>query len=438
MPKPAPIQEFVPTNVVSLDDLLEGVVEPSQNEPKTQDPVPPAPIVEPVVLPPESPDPNDEPGDITKFEPSNQGNQDTEPTPPKQKKGDNSAMRAQLQKLAKEKADYEAKVAEFEKEREDAKKLAEQLQAERDQVRQQFDELSVRSQIGNPLAHPDIRKLTEPWNAKVPQLTTQLRESGLKTHQLDSWLGDRVRQYLDAGDPESDDFVDKMESLRDEVDQFTSGIRRDSDRASAQDKIMAMIRDGASVGRQVQASIREMQANAPVFHYREQLAQYENEAKEYESIERDFFNPSEDIRMNDPLNQRVILKAMIEGSAEVKKAAENAKLFSKMASLPIRPINPSDLEQIEPEKRQEAILRHMSRHTEVKKRAVKLIPEALVAYAVLPALWQELEQLRSRVKGDRQVPKPGAPLPNHRPEEEEEASITEFEPTNPDFSKIPL
>lgn len=434
MPKPAPITDFVPTGIVNLDDLLEGVTDVPKLE--TQEPAPKPPEIEvPEPLPPEDREPeNGEPGDILQFKPVPS---DVEKEPV-QKKKDNSAMRAQLQKLAKEKADYEAKVEEYRKQHESEKTRAEQLQAERDEAKRQLDELSVKAQMGNPMAHPDVRKLTEPWNAKVPQLTTQLRESGLKTHQLDSWLGDRVRQYLDAGDPESEEFVDKMEALRDEVDQFTSGIRRDSDRASAQEKIMTMVRDGASVGRQVQATVRELQANAPVYHYREQLSVYENEAREYENLEREFFNPSEDVRAADPLHQKVILRAMIDGSEEVKKAAENAKIFSRMASLPIKPINPQELEQIEPEKRNEAIHRHMSRYGEVKRRAVKLIPEALVAYAVLPALWNELETLRKQVKGDRQVPKPGIGARNDRPEDEEELPITEFVPVNPDVSKIPL
>lgn len=433
MPKQAKPQDFVPTGIVNLDDLLKGVTD---DTPPKDDAV----VVPVEVIAPPSPDPSPEPGpaDFKDFTPISHDGEGTPIVEPKKPKADNSAMRSQLQKLAKEKAEYEAKVAEVQKEREAEAQRVKDLEAKYEAQRQEFEALSVRSQIGNPMAHPDVRKLTEPWNAKVPQLATQLRESGLKTHQLDKWLGDRVHQYLNAGDPESDEFVEKMESLRDEVDSFTSNIRRDSDRHSAQEKLMTMIRDGASVGRQVRTAVQEMQANAPLFHYREQLAVYENESKEYENIERDFFNPSEDIRMNDPLNQKVILRAMIEGSEEVKKAAENAKLFSKMASLPARPINPAELEQIEPEKRQEVILRHLGRYNEVKKRAVKLIPEALVAYAVLPALWQELETLRKRVAGERAVPKPGNSSQFEQPDDEGSASITEFVPQNVDLSKIPL
>lgn len=436
MPKPAPPQEFVPTGIVNLDDLMEGVVEPGDTRSAVSPPVEGKPPVAsaPEPEPPESAEPS--PGDFTTFTPDSSHLNEPEPT--RKPKGDNSAMRAQLTKLAKEKADFEARVAEVQKEKEQEAQRVQELQAQYDAIKKEHEALSVRSQIGNPMAHPDVRKLTEPWNQKLQPLATQLRESGLKVHDLDKWLGDRVSQYLQAGDPESDEFVERMEGLRDEVDQYTSGIRRESDRASAQEKLMGMIRDGASVGRQVRATVQEMQANAPVFHYREQLAVYENESREYESIERDFFNPSEDIRMNDPLNQRVILRAMIDGSEEVKKAAVNAKLFSKMASLPVKPLNPAELEQIEPEKRQEAVLRHLSRHNEVKKRAVKLIPEALVAYAVLPALWQELEQLRKRVAGERVVPKPGVTGQGERPEDEESAPITEFTPVGVDPKTLPL
>lgn len=436
MPKPAPIQEFTPTGVVSLDDLLSGVQEPSQNQPAAS-PAPPAPVPPaPEPSPAPSPEPQ-EPGDLSTFKPDND-HLDDRNKPTKPAKRDNEAMRTQLQKLAKEKSDYEAKLAEIQKEKDAEAQRIQELQAKYDAIQHERDELSVKASQRDPMQHPDIKKLTEPWNAKVPTLVTQLRESGLKVKNLDGFLSERVGEYLTAGDPDSEEFVDKMEHIRDQVDQFTSGIRRDSDRAAAQDRLMTMIREGASVGHAVRSAVREMQQNAPLFHYREQLAVYENEAREYENVERDLFNPTEDLRMGDPLHQKCILRAMIDGSEEVKKAAQNAKLFSKIISLPAKPLNPQELSQIEPEKQNEAVITHFNRHNEAKRRAVKLIPEALVAYAVLPALWRELETLRKQVKGERDMPKPNSHASNTSEELEGAASITEFQPVGVDPRTLPL
>lgn len=435
MPKPVPPTEFTPTGVVSLDDLLSGVVDPTVV-------APPAPPVKPPVVavstPPPSPEPEDGPADFATFVPETAPEEPSRSTQVKPAKNENNAMRQQLEKLAREKEASDAEVARLKQEYETSGKDLNRTQAELDSIRAEHERLTAKVSVGNPMAHPDIRKITEPWNSRIPQLATQLRESGVKVQKLDQFLSDRIAQYLDAGDPEGDQFVDKMEALRDEVDRFTGGIRRDSDRSSAQEKLMTLIRDGAQVGHRVRETISAMQANAPMFHYREQLAVYENEAREYESIERDFFTPTEDLRMGDPLHQKVILSAMIEGSEEVKRAAQNAKLFSRIISLPPKPLNPQELEQVDPSKRQEAQLIHLSRHNEAKKKAVKLIPEALVAYAVLPALWNELETLRKRVAGERGAPKPRGGGSQRKDEEEINAPITEFTPTGVDPNTLPL
>lgn len=433
MSKPTPITEFVPTGIKPLEDILAGVTDPVIEVQKVE-PVPPVvPVpVEPV---PPAELQSDEPGDIAKFVPD-EAHSFNEPK--LQKKNDNSAMRDQLKKVAQEKAQYEADLAKVRAEREVEKAAWEKQHAEFDRLRKEHEALTVKASQTNPMAHPEIQKITKPWNEKVPQLATQLRESGMKAKDLDAFLGRAVGEYMSAGDPESDEFYAKMEQIRDAVEGYTASIRRESDKISAQEKIMGMIRDGAGIGRNVQTALQEMQQNAPVFHYKEQRAIYETEEREYANFEREFFNPSEDVRHGDPLNQKVLLRAMIDGSDEVKKAAQNAVLFSKIVALPLKPLNPSELANMSPEQAEQLQIATVNRHQEAKRRAVKLMPEALVAYAVFPALWKELETLRKQVKGEREVPKPNLRGGQTPVDDEDEGDITKFVPVGIDPKTLPL
>lgn len=431
-PAPAQIVDFKPTGIVELEDVMRGV-EPQPNPEPAPAPAPaPTPAPAPVVRSDE-----EVPGDISQFTPIKPpSGEDNEPAPAPAPRKDK--LREETERLAREKRELEAQLATMRQQHESGTQAYEAAQAELNSLRHEHERLVAQASMGNPMAHPSVRSLTEPWNNRIPQVAIELQEAGMNAKDLDRWLGDRVTQYVKAGEPGTDEFAASMASLRDEVDNFLAPIRRESDKVSAQAKIMGMIRDGAAIGRQVQAQVQEIVNNAPTFRHKEQLAVYEAEARGYEQIERDAFNPTEDLRHADPYNAKVILRAMIDGSEEVRNAAEIHKKFWRMASLPPKPLPLEEVQRMSPEQANAAQMRILEQHNNIIKYARQVGPEAMLALAVLPAMWKELEDLREQVKGDRQNPRPRLGEQHKAQELEQPVSITEFQPVSPNLAEIPL
>ena len=199
---------------------------------------------------------------------------------------------------------------------------------------------------------------------------------------------------------------------------------------------MKAVRTGADNRRKVIDIINTAQSDIPNHIYKQQLNIYQADATEFEQEERQIFNPSDDVKQNDPLNQSVILRAMIDGSEEVKKAAQTCLAFAKYATLPVKPLDPNAFE--DPAKLQEAVLGNVKKHNETFKKMRRLLPEAFLARAVLPSLWKvyndALKELESVRKGN---PKPKIDGEEHVQPDEQARSIKDFNPVeNPDLLAV--
>lgn len=386
----APIEEFKPSEPVDFEQVMDTRVsleEPAHNI-----------VANPPPKPPKDPDPvevveNEGEADIKKFSPI-PPDEEHRVTPDRkaEKKAENSKIREELKKVAEERAAYEAQVKEYEakvKEYEDrVTKVSNDFEAKNKEI----EELRRQMAVGDPEQHPQMREIEQPWINKRNDVMAEVELTGADPKQFNSWTFGAVQHLAKAGEPGTDGYREAVAAIRQDF------LRKFPESGDYLMSSMNLVREGVNTLKKRQAFAVELQNNYPTIQFKESMKHYEAALSQYEQDERRVFNPEEDIKMNDPLNQTCILRAMIDGSEEVRKAAEACKAVVKYTMLPPKPVDPASLEGQDDAAKVSILQNHNSKYvgafTKLRSRAA----EYLLAYQVLPALWKELEALRAKVK----------------------------------------
>lgn len=428
-PKGSEPSNFTPSEPLGLDELFAGEsVTPTNKEDVV--PTPPAPQ-EPPVPPQDELNPSDdEPKDIRSFEPAEPEDRPTPaPKKPEQKpdrKAETSAIRQQLEKVNAEKKAAETELEKLRSQLSEKENTFKELENRYVESSKEVDAFRSREALGNPFQLPEVKAITGPYNQSINALSEEMQDLGVDTAGFNDWLTKTVQKYSEL-DPAGEGYAEEVAKIRSEAGQFGREFTP---------QVMKAVRIGADNRRKVIDIINTAQSDIPNHIYKQQFNIWQADATEFEQDERTIFNPPDDMKVNDPLNQSVILRAMIDGSEEVKKAAQTCLAFAKYATLPVKPVDPSAFE--DPAKLQEAVVGNVKRHNDTFKKMRRLLPEAFLARAVLPSLWKvyndALKELESTRKGN---PKPKIDGVEHVEPNEQSRPIKDFNPVeNPDLIAV--
>lgn len=425
-PSKGSIKEFVPTSADISDVFADMSGNAPDNTPPPDDVTPP-PTQQNDTLPPE-----EEVIDVKNFVPDDI---DIDTGKKKPKKGDKppvekehtSEIRKQLEKVNAEKKTVEDELAKLREQLQGGEGRYKELESNFTAMADQFEEFRKQHALGDPRQLPEVQEVLGSFRKSLRGLQTEMEDDGVESAaELQSWIEQVVPQFMyaaaadDSGKRDDEKYQLELARIRGEASsKFGPEYVR---------HIMRHVREGAENAFKVADIVQKAKADVPAHQYKEQLRIYQAQEKDFEEIDRKAFNPPEDLRQNDPLNVSVILRAMIDGSEEVKKVAQNAKLATKLGMLPVKPVDPSS---VEPERLQDVITSALNTHSAHFKKIREVLPEALVARAVLPAMWKRLQELENAVKGSREVPKPKLNEEQNLQPEDEEIDVRNFNPTNP-------
>lgn len=376
---------------------------------------------------PPAPKEDDEPKDIKLFEPQELSPEDkVEPVPPKDKKEPTSAIRKELEKVAADKKAAEAEIERLKQEISQRDNTHKEFETKLVETSKELDSYRSREALGDPFKMPEIQQITTSYNQGLNALAQEMDDMGVDTAGFHNWMTQAVQNYAKL-DPTSDTYKDEVAKIRSEASQFGTEFLP---------HVMKAVRSGAENRKKVIELINTAQSDIPNHIYKQQLGIYQTAVSEFEPEEREIFNPPDDIKQNDPLNQSVILRAMIDGSEEVKKAAQTCLAFTKYVALPVKPVDPTAVD--DPAKLNELATNNVRKHNEHFKKMRKLLPEALLARAVLPSLWKSHQDLLSQLENLRkQTPKPKLNGEHHEEVDEQAIPIREFSPVdNPDLVAV--
>ncbi len=420
---PAPIQSFEPEPPIDINKVLDARVDLTPPEVVIKD----KPVT--VVVPLE----DDAPEDIKLFKPSAPPKEGEEPDnldDPAPRKKESSKMREEMQKVLKQKA-------EIEKLAEERNNSLTTLQAELERTKADYEakakeelELKKKIAIGDPYQHPEMREIEAPWLSKRNEIMSEVEMTGQDPSKFNSWTFQAITRLKAAGAPGTPEYRQAIAELR-------QGYLQEF--PEAEDYLMpalTLVKDGVSTSRKQDQFVTELNEQLPAVQFRQYQKQYEAAVSEYERDERVAFNPDEDIKMNDPLNTRVILRAMIDGSPEVQKAAEAAKAVVRSVMLPIRPVNPESLNGMDDGKKMEILQQHTARHRDGYLKLRSMMPEAIVALQVLPALFKRLTEAEDKLKLIGKEPSPSLRDEHGQFISREAPDVRDFKPTNPEMDKV--
>jgi hypothetical protein len=378
---------------------------------------------------PEAEDHGDGEADFKSFVPTDaDGNTDpnqVQPQSDKKKGKGNDALREQMKKVNEEKEALNVELAKLKAEREELAKKETEARQRLEVEAKEKAELQGRLTQRDPRNAPQVKAITDGWNADLRQMEVIMAEHDLETTGLQEFMTKAVAEYANAGAPGSETFREKASKVRQNVARVFG-----SDLA---ERGMDLVRSGAVAMRKVQDVMRDIQSNLPKYEHEERITAYKKEVENYQQDEAGLFNAPDELRESDPLNIKVILSAMVSGSDEIKARAETAKKIARFAFLPPAPLDPSLLEGKDESQKREFIGSRITKHREAYRKARAIFPEALVALQVLPTLWERVQRLESQLKlGRTSTPKPKLNGTSSKVEEVETkpADITEFQPVN--------
>lgn len=419
MSKPASIAEFEPDSP-DFEDIVSGVAEARAEAPEVVVAPPPAP--EPIA-------PAPGPEDFNIDAPLAQSPEAAPPPGPK--KGDKDKMRQELERLSLEKKKAE-------EERDARQKLIEERDAQLEERRKVLEErekelndFKSKQFVGDPSKSPEIQAISAPWNASAHEFSSDVEAlGGEESAAVFERMKEFSRQLADT-QPGSDEYKEAMTQIRSALNPMVGGENLLSG--------LKLVRDGANRIVQIRQLMSEIQNDLPNHQYRQQAGIYDSAVREYEQIERGIFNPDPTVAQRDPLNHTVVMRAMIDGSPDVGKAAEQCKAFARFVMLPPAPISPDELEDKPENERPQLMAAHYDRHKRAYQKLRSVLPEALLARQILPSIFKRMQEAEAILASERGVLRPR--LDGEAPEIEEdgEPDIKKFQPKNQfddDFQKI--
>lgn len=393
----------------SFEAIISGIDDPVPPAAANQTPPPaqakptatPPPSTEkPAVVPPKAEDDfSIDPLKPTEKKPDAVPPANDDETPGKPGRRSNDAIRAELKRIAAEKeealkssTELAERVKTYE---EDLKKIRE----EREQLAERLKAAEITQTMGDPQNHPKIREISEPFNQKVKNFAEDYAlVAGAESAPVFSAIINASKQFADVS-PEDPDAAKKIAAIsRGLADQF-------DDQQTAREAIRLM-REGAVKISEIRSTVAEIKNDFPTFQYKQQSEIYNRALAEYSELERTFFDPPTDVEAADPLNVGVILKGMIKSSDEVKNAADSVKNFARMVLLPPPPIPVDDGTGIDDTARNQKLIESQNRHLAAQKKLRSILAEAILARAVLPSVFKQLNDLTEVASGERRVVRP--------------------------------
>lgn len=382
----------------------------------------PEPEVKPVEKPVEQPKPDEEFNLDARIDLKTPEKPEEKPVE-QQKPKKNEAIREQLTKVVEERDAERKRLAEVEAERQRILKEHEEFKKNADERFKELEQIKANATVGDPANHPEVRKIADPWNSSAKEFASDMADlTGGEADGIFAMILGASKQISEL-EPSSDEYRAAMAGIRTKLstELGEGGLLQG----------MKMVREGAGAINQIKSVVNEIKSDLPKFRFKQEAEFYGRAKSDYDKIEANLFNPSPETREADPLNQSVVLRAMIDGSPEVKQAAEAIKSFARFAILPPPPIAPDDLEGLDESARSQKILSIHDRHRKANEKLRGVIAEALLARQVLPSLWKRVSELEDALAGERRAIR-GRPQPSMEEpaRADKTVGIEQFQPVN--------
>ena len=342
--------------------------------------------------------------DLNNLEPEDEPEPQPAATPEPPKPGDIPPGPKELRK-AYEAAKSERDALKAEKAEIEAAKL--QLEKERDQHLTQLADAQKHLSFRDPSQHPDVKALLDPVNRELADLPRTALMTSKQANALTTQAPALINEFRQIGTPGAEGYDERREGFLSKAhDSFGDNG----------DKVSSLIAKAATVMEQAERKMAEIKELGGVNGYQEAKQRYDQTQAAYTTkLEANYFQVSPEFAEANPFNSKVVLANLINGNPKMKEAADNIKKLIRKAAIPPPPINPRELESMQPAERDAMLQGRMQEHQKIIHYFSSQAAEAHLALSVVGPLFKEVLELREKLKLKAgEVPSPrgaGPPMP---------------------------
>lgn len=436
MPNTAPAPAPAPS---TEDDLIFAPIDVDSDPAPAPDPEPtpdpePSPDPEPEPTPAPEPTGPRDPREFQSLSPEDVEEEDPEPTPnpepnpgsspePEPEPVGNAGLREKL-------GIANTRVRELEEGNVAAttriKELESRLQQQEETAKAEAEKAQDLSrQVGHqdPVSHPDVVAITQPWQEELQTFSRDLSLDGGDGNRLMEVAAPLVKQYANLGQPGSDGFEQRRDEFNSAIDNnFGQDQRRD---------IIALVRKGHEAMHRAEQKIQEISENADAYYYTQTKDRYDGILSEFREIEKGYFSPSPELKETDPYHPTVILSQMSDQSEALKGRLGQITKFLRDALLPLPPLNPKELESMDSEAAGRFMQKQATDHAAKVAKLQRMAGPAMGSMVVVSTLWKQNQELRGQLellRGEKPVPSGSDPNPEPEPEPTGPKDPSEFQP----------
>lgn len=284
-----------------------------------------------------------------------------------------------------------------------------------------LNESNQRLAYRNPDEHPDVIAITKPWDNELKSFAKEMTLVGGDGERLKALAPELVRNFNDL-DENSADYDDRKEKLIGVIEENFPDDKRE---------VIRLFSRGADAFLAANEKIAEIKKGGQNFEVGQANENYDAVIAQYDKLEKGYFNPSKELRETDPLNQKVLLRDLIDSSDLIREKSEKVKAFTRFALTPLALPKESDLRGMDEDASAQFLQKRTAEHNAAKKRMGDMIGEALMSHTMFPVLSRDLAAALKQIEDYKRA----LPSPNGNDDDQviiadsgEETDIKDFKP----------
>lgn len=189
---------------------------------------------------------------------------------------------------------------------------------------------------------------------------------------------------------------------------------------------MSLVRDGAKTIGELRQLHEQAQQNAPEIIKKRRAETVKKERDGIESLMQRSFSPPKELADADPLAPSVILRTLLDKDTDLSDRAANIRKAAIFAMAPLPDFDASGIE--DPRVAEQRSRDIATKHKKMRDDFIGLMPEAIMAYQLLPTLIHKLNKLEENVGKSRASSRMKLDDEVEQQPDDEQASIKDFDP----------
>lgn len=280
----------------------------------------------------------------------------------------------------------------------------------------------------DPSQHPDVISLVKPWDDELNSFVQEISLSGGDGSKLKAMTPQLIQNFQQLGEVGSPGYEERKDELMSSIDESFPDDRRE---------VIRILSKGANVMSEAANLMDRIRNNSSEMDKSESLEAYEKMAGDFSELEKHFFNPSDEMRQNDPYKQRVIHRGYIDTSEAAKVRSIQTKDHLRYVFLPLKPLEEGEIRGMSNEEAAQYQQDRMQNHRQAQLKVRDMATEAFFSHALLPQIQKRLDEALSELQDFRDSSprlKDGTTEEGGEKREGEEISdIKDFDPGRPNL-----